>query len=143
MAARTSGAAPEGHAARRRRRGRLVMLVVAIGAVASATAAATAGGLLEFRDAGSGDADFPVSISCAGPASALVCTQGANAGTHDLRLVTIADATASARIVGIGIDTGSGTQSTPLYCIRQGEKLVCSATPDAGAKSFGVYASTG
>ena len=117
------------------------MLVVAIGAVASA--AATAGGLLKFRDAGSGDADFPASISCAGPASALVCTQGANAGTHDFRLVTIADATASARIVGIGIDTGSGTQSTPLYCIRQGEKLVCSATPDAGAKSVGVYASTG
>ena len=70
MAARTSVAAPEGHAARRRRRGRLVMLVVAIGAVASATAAATAGGLLTFRDAGSGDADFPASKirGCYGPA---------------------------------------------------------------------------
>lgn len=117
------------------------MLVVAIGAVASA-AAATAGGLLEFRDAGSGDSDFPASISCAGPANALVCTQGAHAGTHDFQLVTIADAAASARIVGIGIDTASGTQSTPLDCIRPGEQLACSATPDAGATSFGVYVST-
>lgn len=140
MAASASVTVPRGHATRRRRRRRLVMLVVAIGAVASA--AATAGGLLKFRDAGSGDADFPASISCAGPASALVCTQGAHAGTHDFQLVTIADAAASARIVGIGIDTGSGTQSTPLYCIRPGEQLACSATPDAGANSFGVYVST-
>ena len=70
MAARTSVAAPGCHATRRRRRGASSCSFVAIGAVASATAAAKGGGRLEFRDAGSGDADVPAPKirGCYGPA---------------------------------------------------------------------------
>ena len=59
------------------------------------------------------------------------------------RLIKVAEAATALRIVGIGLDDGSGVQVQPLYCASSGDQLECGAAPATAAKRFGVYVPSG
>lgn len=104
-------------------------------------AAATAGGIVEFRDPSSGDGEFPATISCSGPQNALVCSGGdAPQGAQAFTLLKVAEAAVAIQFVGGGVDDGSGVQSAPLVCSHPGDRLICSTAPPGESKSFAVYA---
>ncbi len=112
-------------------------VALALGALGVAGATAVAGdGLLRFRDPGPSELTFPNEITCHG---ATLCTPGRSPDGQAFRLFTIGTSGQYVHIVGAGVDTGDGTQVTPLVCIRPGSDLQCGGQPPEGETRLGMY----
>jgi hypothetical protein len=120
----------------RKRRLWVVALASSALAIAGATAAA-ADGLLQFRDPGPSELTFPNQITCR--QGTAVCTPGWSPDGQAFRLFKIGESGEDVQIVGAGVDTGNGTQVTPLVCTRAGNDIRCGSQPPGGEKQLGMY----
>ena len=107
---------------------------IAVGAVALGVAS----GRLGSGDSHSGRSSaFPHEITCREGTD--VCTPGGSEGGRMFTLFRVAKTAKDATVVGVGVDTGDGTQQTPLVCTHSRAVLACGSQPPAGEKAFGLY----
>ncbi len=120
----------------KKRRVWVVALACAAIGIAGASIAA-ASGLLDFRDPGANEATFPNEITCRQGTN--LCTPGRSADGQQFKLFKVGESATNVQVVGAGVNTGDGTQVTPLICTPSGNGIQCGSQPPGGEKLLALY----